>query len=147
MIQRIQTVFLGLATLGLASTFLGGIFSYAKNVSNVDANNIIFHKNGAAEPTLMLIALIAILFSVISIFLFKNRPLQSTIAGIALLAATTWEVMAIWRTRVLATENPENTISFYGGCMAGGMAILLIALAIRAIRSDEKLVKSSDRLR
>jgi hypothetical protein len=147
MIQRIQTVFLGLATLGLAFTFLGNIFSYAKNVSNDDANNIIFHKNGMEEPTLMLIALVSMLFCVVAIFLYKNRPLQSTISGVALLSATAWLVVAIWRTRVLATENPNNTISFYGGCITGGVAILLIALAIRAIRRDENLVRSSDRLR
>ncbi len=147
MIQRIQTVFLGLATLVLAATFLGGIFSYAKNVSNDDASQIIFHQNGNSEPTLMLIAVITMLFAVIAIFLFKNRKIQSTVAGIALLTATAWEVIAIWRTGVLATEQPDHTVSFYGGLVAGGIAILLIALAIRAIRADENLVKNSDRLR
>ncbi|MFM2267463.1 MAG: hypothetical protein RL757_904 [Bacteroidota bacterium] len=147
MIQRIQTVFLGLATLILAATFLGGFFSYAKNVSNDDANQIIFHQTGNSEPTLMLIAIIAMLFAAIAIFLFKNRKMQSTVAGISLLCATAWEVVAIWRTRVLATEQPDHTISFYGGLVAGAVAVLLIALAIRAIRADENLVKSADRLR
>lgn len=147
MIQRIQTIFLLGAMLCLAATFGGGFFSFAKSVSNNNASDIIYYSTGGSEPSLLFTSLVSILLGGVSIGLFKNRPLQITIVGVAFLFALAWIGVAIYRTRILAAADASHTVVFSGGLVFGAIALLLFLLAIRAIRKDEKLVRSADRLR
>lgn len=147
MIQRIQTLLLIGAILCLSCTFLGGIFSFAKSVSNNDQNDILFYANNGNEPSLLFTSLVSMLLAITAIGLFKNRPLQITISGVSFLFAFAWIGVAIYRTRLLAAADSSRTVSFNGGIFLGAIALLFFLLAIRAIRKDEKLVRDSDRLR
>lgn len=147
MLQRIQTVFLLVAILCLATTFGGGIFSFAKSVSNNNASDIIYYATGGSEPSLLFTSLISILLGGVSVGLFKNRSLQITIVGVSFLFALAWIGVAIYRTRLLAAADASRTVTFGGGVILGAITLLSLLLAIRAIRKDEKLVRDSDRLR
>ncbi len=147
MIQRIQTIFLLVAIVCLATTFGGGFFSFAKSVSNNNASDIIYYSTSGSEPSLLFTSLVSMLLAAVSIGLFRNRPLQITISGVAFLFGLAWIGVAIFRTRVLAAADASRTVTFGGGIALGAIALLVILLAIRAIRKDEKLVRSADRLR
>lgn len=147
MLQRIQTVFLLVAIVCLATTFGGGFFSFAKSVSNNNASDIIYYATGGTEPSLLFTSLVSILLGGVSIGLFKNRSLQITFVGVSFLFALAWIGVAIYRTRILAAADASRTVVFGAGLVFAAIALLLLLLAIRAIRKDEKLVRSADRLR
>lgn len=143
MIQRIQSVFMLLAAglLGLefalpfASSQSNGSGFFSDSVYNVFDSNI-----------LLAIVASGILLSIVAIFLFKNRKLQSSlIMGSAFLC-----VVLLATGYILASNDQSGALSGLklglGAFLPIGSTICLI-LANRFIKKDENLVKSMDRLR
>ena len=113
MIQRIQTVDLLLAAILLA-------------VCAVFDGELI---------TRLLVALMAIV-ALVTIFLYRNRPLQTTLCNVVMCVGILFYI-------VLAVKQPVMEW-FWALPLAG---ILLTFLARKAIVKDEKLVRSLDRIR
>ena len=113
MIQRIQTVYLLLAAILLA-------------VCAVFDGELI---------TRLLVALMAIV-ALVTIFLYRNRPLQTTLCNVVMCVGILFYI-------VLAVKQP--VMEWF---LALPLAdILLTFLARKAIVKDEKLVRSLDRIR
>ncbi|MEQ1744853.1 MAG: DUF4293 domain-containing protein [Saprospiraceae bacterium] len=149
MIQRIQTLFLLLAAGALGGQF---VFPYLQTADGDPARTLPALSDGAFNPLdnpgiLGLTGLGAII-SVTAVFLFKNRPLQARLA----LTATGTSVML---TALLAfsVKTTLNQVPQGGAAqMAAGLAMPLLAVALnwlaaKAVRKDEALVRSMDRLR
>ncbi|MDH3651703.1 MAG: DUF4293 domain-containing protein, partial [Saprospiraceae bacterium] len=99
---------------------------------------------------ILLIALvcISVLLSFVSIFLFKNRPLQIKLSRINLVLTALLFILSIflfYQAYDSLAQGAEVSIEY--GYVNPFLTILFLVLAIRYIARDEKLVRSSDRLR
>jgi len=156
MIQRKQTIFLLLAAISLATLFF---FPLAKFIGDLDSLELYIFKLESLVPDhipsfpaiLVLImafmAVLMLLIAVVSIFMYKNRKMQmflvksGIIVNIILIAAFFFYYV--------------NELEIATGALASyevGTYILLapfvfFTLAYRGIVSDEKLIRSADRLR
>lgn len=135
MIQRIQSIYLLVASILMALTFV--LPFGQKNDFNLTAT----HNIG-----LMAVAGISIAFNLFIIFQFNDRKKQMMLANIALLIPVIFYGLA----HVVANQDNIVAVSFdkmnYGFPLAG-LAMLFIFLAKNAIQKDHKLVNSTDRLR
>ena len=89
--------------------------------------------------------LVAAIFAFVAIFIFKNRKLQFVIGRFTILINLMLLGLLIY---VSLTLPGEASVSEKGiGMFIPILAILLLVLANKAIKKDEDLVKSADRLR
>lgn len=154
MIQRIQTVYLFMASLAIYLLFL---FPIANLFTPTGAQKIMITGvyetiNGQVAQTesftLLMIATVIIgLVPIALIFLYKNRKRQLTLvytSVIIFIAYSFW----ISQTVKTASLGTNLQISDYGiGAGLTSVAVLFMVLAGKGIQRDEKLVKSADRLR
>ncbi|MDG1040453.1 MAG: DUF4293 domain-containing protein [Polaribacter sp.] len=144
MIQRIQSIYLLCATL-----FSGGlIFVFnlwtAQSAKIVAAVDLINHESLLIK-TIFFSYLLSALLSVSAIFLFKNRQLQFVLGRLNMLLNFYLLGMLLY---VSLTLSGEAAVSEKGiGMFIPIIVIVLLALANKAIKKDEDLVKSADRLR
>lgn len=132
MIQRIQTVFLILAAFAMAMLFA---LPYVE-VSNDDY----FVRE---YPIQMIFAGIIILGLIVTVFLFKNRPLQKRIIRSIMLFLLAFIGYAVYQLFLVNFNGLEFEIGGVLPIFAGYFA----SRASAKISADEKLVKSVDRLR
>ncbi|PHR71631.1 MAG: hypothetical protein COA67_06350 [Lutibacter sp.] len=144
MIQRIQTVYLFIAAI-----ISGGLIFVFSLWTNVD--KISFFAKDAFASGDLLIKLIPILFvgsallSLIAIFQFKNRKLQFVLGRLNILTNLFLLGLLIYQSLNLSGE---AVVSEKGiGLVLPIIVIFLLAIANKAIKKDEDLVKSVDRLR
>jgi Na+/proline symporter len=150
MIQRIQTVYLILAALAFASpVFLP--FATANVVgASVELGENYFADGTywAKEAPSWQIIIFGAIISLYVIFAYKNRPLQMRLIGwtglVALLSGAMFAALGFLHSRELPMGSSVNISA--GGAVFP-LTILFLYLAYRAIRRDEDLVRSSDRLR
>lgn len=157
MIQRIQTIWLFLASLVIFGLFLFPYLNYndlvglGKNVmvtgQYAKANNEMVRQEFFLIQTIVTV-LVAIL-PVIIIFLYKKRKLQLrlifvSIASMLFLAA----YLLVTANSVLSVISQSVQPTNIGvGLFLIPVAIIFLALAIGGIRKDEKLIQSANRLR
>lgn len=139
MLQRIQSVWLFLATLFNAITFK---FPFYTGDWLKDAMpNFIVDLNAQTTIWLTIVTVITGVIALVTIFLFRNRKLQLRLC-----------YLGIFLTLVLLTLYFLEMMNFEDGTIALWVifyfAILIsYILAARGISKDQKLIKSMDRLR
>ncbi len=153
MLQRIQTVYLFIASLAVYALFL---FPVASVFNNLGATKIMV--TGAYQTlgsevvqtqnffSLSLATAILGLLPLVLIFLYKNRNQQQVlIYGLVVIVLA----HSYWLTQTVQNITQSVLkISDYGiGAGLPSIVILFLVLAAKAIGRDEKLVKSADRLR
>jgi peptidoglycan/LPS O-acetylase OafA/YrhL len=136
MIQRIQSVWLLLAGICGLLTYFMPFYSGTKLADNSYVK--LFVKS---SYLLLPIVFGAAILAIVIIFLYKNRPLQLKLTIVGILASLIAVVVLYLQTR-----NFKDGTYALGAVMPFAM-LLFYALASRAIRKDEKLIKSLDRLR
>jgi hypothetical protein len=143
MIQRIQTVYLLLASI--ISGVLIFVFNLWKSISkNIFALDFLDNESFLLRVIPVLFLISAIL-AFVAIFLFKDRKLQFVIGRLTILVNLILLGLLIY---VSLTLPGEAAVSEKGiGMFIPILAILLVVLANKAIKKDEDLVKSVDRLR
>lgn len=155
MLQRIQSIFLlgamasGLSLLidpmNLAS--VQGDVTLLKSQPQSMLDDGILH----ISDHILLIVLVglAILLSIVSIFQFKNRHRQLTLVRLTLISFLLLLLLAgFFFYQDYSQLNAGSYLFDVGiGALAPVVGILFSILAIRAIRKDEKLIRSMDRLR
>ncbi len=144
MIQRIQSIYLLVA--GIISGGLTFLFSLW---SNSQTNTIyildLFSGNSILEKSIPVLFFISALVSIVTIFLFKNRQLQFVLNRLNILINLFLFGVLIYLSQTLSGE---ASVSEKGiGMFFPIIVVLLLVLANRAIKKDEDLVKSVDRLR
>lgn len=146
MIQRIQSIFLFLAaTAGFGVMAL----PFATAPENVQASSLFSDKVYSTGDSIGLLILFALAgaLSLAAIFLYQNRKLQLKIGKMALGA----DLFGLALAAVLFWQDSVNTttaaISGGAGAILPLVYMVFALLALRAIKKDEALVRSADRLR
>lgn len=134
MIQRKQSIFLFLAGIFSAvSAWVGNLWKTATGW--IQAEDIII---------LLVLFLASAVLSLATIFLFKNRKLQMQLGLLNILL----NILLVGYLAYSLSNLPGGFDSEKGiGLLAPFISIVLLILANRFIKKDEKLVKSIDRFR
>lgn len=152
MIQRIQTVFLLLASaLILVSAYvpLSSIVSSTDVVTfyathSLDARTV--SSTSSMQIMLGVVLNLVALLGFVTILLFKKRKLQLLLCALSLaLVFLSSNLIVALSLRLMRT--PDASISFHFASILPIVAFILFILAYRAIKKDEKLVRSLDRIR
>lgn len=158
MIQRIQTLYLSLAFIALALLFafpLAQFFSdhgaYIFSVTGL--KNMVPGEANAFSPVIFLpLIIVAVGLAVLvayTVFQYKNRSLQVKLTNIGVLAAIAL-IMGVFFLYMPMIEKKINIVPDYSkafGIYLPLVALVFIVMANRAIKRDDKLVRSADRLR
>ena len=157
MLQRIQTLYLMAVTLLMVVTLIFPLVFIAVDGQQVnlsafaisDAEGVLSHASAWLGGVLAL----ATLLPFVTVFLYKNRPLQIRLCGVAcvlligavaLVGAFTYVVCNNIFTEFDITW---SNIVFRFGVLMPIVSVVLTVLAMRAILRDELLVRSLDRIR
>jgi hypothetical protein len=155
MIQRIQSVWLFLATLVLILMIFLPLATKVTDGSEWIIYTSGSHQNMPAQDAKVLKAevfvpllaanIVLILLCFVNIFNFKRRSAQKKVAIFTILAIIGF---AFWCS-LYAKELPGGIegASFGVGAYLPAVAILFIVLAIFGINKDERLIRSAERLR
>ncbi|GAA4462436.1 hypothetical protein GCM10023093_09040 [Nemorincola caseinilytica] len=138
MIQRKQSIWLLVAALLNSGVFFFDLYR-ADGIPPVRvADNF---------PSL-LIALIMTALPLITIFMFRNRKRQARMTMVCVLDNSIFTSFMLSRiTRLDNAVPPPVNGNYWIGAVLPVAAIIFLVLAAIGIRGDEKLVRSTDRLR
>jgi hypothetical protein len=144
MIQRIQTIYLLLA--GIISGGMIFVFNLWSLVSGKEVFAIdLFSEIDVLQKMVPVLFIVSALLSVITIFLFNNRKLQFVLGRLVILINLILLGILIYMSLTLSGE---TSVSLKGiGMFLPVLVVLLSVIANKAIKKDEDLVKSVDRLR
>jgi hypothetical protein len=155
MLQRIQSIYLLLASLAIFALFL---FPLAHNVYidnkpvTIMVTGVYQDINGTQTHTqffvaLTVVAVIVGLLPLVIIFLYKNRKQQIAFTYSVLLVIIGF---SYWMAQTVKSKMGAivlDTNNWGIGLFLSSISIIFLLLAVSAIKRDEKLVKSADRLR
>ncbi len=150
--QRAQTIYLALIVICLSLTLVFPFASYP-----TEAGELTLSIGGLTEnakevtslfPYYILIAL-TLALALFSITQFKDRKRQLALGKINYILIIATVALLFWDTSSIATalNVAEEDISYGISMFLPVVALPLTFLANRGIKSDEKLIKSVDRLR
>ena len=146
MIQRIQSLFLLLASGAAFALFA---LPFASTEATISSSSIFSDALYDLKDHIGLMILFGLagVLAFVSIFLFNNRKLQMTLSRVALIANILGMVLAV----ILFWQDLQGMGDAVPNDQAGAYlplgVIVFVALALRSINKDEKLVRSMDRLR
>ena len=154
MIQRVQTLYLILAALATGLLFFFPLAEIAMN------NNIIYQVKpaGLFEPAetgeilaasslpALIITGLCILLSLIAMFIYKQRKLQVKICLINIVFLIL-SLVAIYYYVTFQFSKSDSIVHYKIFVAMPVVSAILIFLAIKAIKKDEELVRSIDRIR
>lgn len=144
MVQRIQSLYL------LTTSLISGVLIlFLKLWTTVDGSNFFlldtFKTNSYLLKTSAVLFFVVAVLAFYAIFLFKNRKMQFVIGRIIILINFFLVGVFVYFSQNLSGE---IQISEKGiGLLIPIITILLAVLANKAVKKDEELVKSVDRLR
>ena len=144
MIQRIQSIYL------LIATALSGGLIFFLNLWVTDKGIEFFALDSLSSNNVLLASVFALfmasaLLTFITIFQFKNRQLQFVLGRLSILINFILVGILVYFAQNLSGE---IKISEKGiGLLIPIFTIVFVVLANKAIKKDEELVKSVDRLR
>ena len=151
MIQRIQSIYLFLAAVALGSSIFFPLATATGEPAALAATGDNFFADGtywAKEFPGWIATLLLIAGAVSAIFLYKNRPRQMQLTGSIALGAFLLLVLFGALGYYYAGSLPEGAAAHLSlGSALCPVSVPLLWLAYRAIKKDENLVRSSDRLR
>ena len=152
--QRIQTVFLLLAALVLGLLFapMMSFFTVSGTQELVQNSEIAMLADGVFNVNdhiiFQILVVLAVLASIVAVFMFKNRILQRNLSKLTLVLSILILVLCgIFFYLDYQLIKANSVVSGEFGLLSPILGIVFSALALRGINKDEKLVKSSDRLR
>lgn len=136
MIQRIQTIYLFVSAIIMAALYMW--FPLIQDT----AGKVIVERD---EPVVLILIFASIALAIISILTFKKRQLQFVLNRLNILSNFVLLGVFVYRSLTLSGE---SLVSEKGiGVLLPIISIVFLVLANKAIKKDEDLVKSVDRLR
>jgi hypothetical protein len=156
MIQRIQTVFMLLAALCLAAFFYFEIIVFTSGAEQVRFDLCFLRSTDPSrilpEPAFILVApyIVVALFLMIlvNIFLYKKRRTQIMVGNLiifGLLGLLTFMLLTPDQLTEKLGGDWDQSVKI--GYYLPILAIVFMILAMRSIKKDEELVRSTERLR
>jgi hypothetical protein len=155
MIQRIQTVYLLLAALLTGHLFSGPIATYLLADKSLYEMWLTGIKESANTPMLSawqlwplwFLGVVIAILSLISILLYKNRMLQMRLAIFASILLVGLEGLMVFYIHHYSVIVNAVEQAYTYRLILPLVAIILLILAIRAIRKDDLLASAYQRLR
>ncbi len=152
--QRIQTVFLLLAALASGLLFLPvmSFFTVTGTQELVQQSDVAMLADGVLNIkdhiSFQILAIVAALASLVAVFMFSNRPLQMALSRLTLVVSILILVLcSIFFYMDYQLIKADSLVSGEFGLLSPILGIVFSILALRFIKKDDHLVKSSDRLR
>ncbi len=151
MIQRIQTLYLLVASVLLACMLILPLSSLVEGTSVWNVF-LISGQIPPAAPRGLMIALAAVYVllafaDVLVIFMYKNRERQASwITGILLILVLSVILLLIFLYR-LNSILPAALISYHAGLVFPLVSLVLLIMARKAIRKDQDIIDSLNRIR
>lgn len=154
MIQRIQSLYLLLATILMGITLLTPIASFT--VASGDVYTLSAFSLSSAEASqntlwMAIVMLLATVLPLVTIFLFKRRMLQVRLCAVEivfLLGCIAFEAIYFWLSGANALEDMGIEHRHLGwAAIMPVVSLVFVALAARATFQDEITVRSFDRIR
>lgn len=154
MIQRIQSIFLLLASGSAFSLFLDPMSFFTvdttTDLQGIAASSMADGVFNIHDNIIMLI-LVGIMgvLALVAIFLFRNRKLQMTVSRVVIVASILMMVLTgvLFYQDYQRMQTVDYVIDGEFGLLAPLASIIFTILALVFIRKDDKLVRSMDRLR
>jgi hypothetical protein len=162
MIQRIQSLYLLMVIIAYSLLFFFPIASYKTVPVDIVALTLVTPTNNitsfsllkitsdkfSSNSTIPLIAVVVILALavMVTIFLYKKRLLQIKITAIILLAHIGF-IAALFYFADSVAKKVGVEAAYETGAYIALIPLVFLVLANRSIRRDEKMVRSTDRLR
>ncbi|CAM1373969.1 DUF4293 domain-containing protein [Tenacibaculum xiamenense] len=145
MIQRVQSIYLLIASL-LSSVLplIVSLWTQTKESTPIYIFDL-FSGHSLLENLIPVFFIVSALVSFSTIFLYNNRKLQFVFGRIAILINLFLLGLLIYLSLTLSGETAVSEKGI--GMLIPIFVILLVVLANKAIKKDEDLVKSVDRLR
>jgi len=144
MIQRIQTVYLLIATLlssGLIFVLNLWVNAEGKEFFVMDS----FNSENIMLKVMSALFFVSAAWTLLTIFQFKNRKFQFVLGRLSILINFILLGILVYFTQNLSGEIAVSEKGI--GLLIPVLTIVLVVLANKAIKKDEELVKSVDRLR
>ena len=136
MIQRIQTLYILVSAL-----LMGALYYWFPSVLDASGNAVITRD----EPLVLGLLIVSVFLSILSILNFKKRKLQFVLNRLNIISNFVLLGVFVYRSLTLSGE---TLVSEKGiGVLLPIISIVFLVLANKAIKRDEDLVKSVDRLR
>jgi hypothetical protein len=154
MLQRIQSIYLGLAFIAMGLMFVFPIAlytvgdqSYVLDVFGMEVGGV----NVIAVPLYIIAGVIGLL-TLVAVFLYKKRANQLRISSANFVFLLVFVGAVYWITggsieSIPRGEGVVGNVAYGVGFFMPVVALAFSFLANRAIRKDERLVQSLDRLR
>ncbi len=144
MIQRVQSIYLCIAAI------LAGCAAFSVSLWTTVADSTVYAQDLIHHPSVLLKTiffafLISAGLSLVAIFLFKKRQLQFVLGHVNLLVNLYLLGVLIYVSQTLPGEAAVSEKGI--GLFFPIVVVLLLVIANKAIKKDEELVKSVDRLR
>ena len=136
MLQRIQTLYLLLAAI------IAGGLSFVFNLWTTGDGEIVFAKD---QVVVLLMFMLSAVLSLVAIFQFKNRKSQFMIGRLNIILNFILLGFFVYQSLNLSGETMVSEKGI--GMFLPIVSIVFLVLANKAIKKDEDLVKSVDRLR
>jgi len=155
MIQRIQTIWLVLASLALFCLFLFPYLQIIKpdgTAQAIKVTGVYEVVNNAPVKTqefigFTILTVVLALLPLLVVFFFRDRKKQIVLCYLVIVSIIGY---GFWlaQTAKGIIGNVQLDLQNYGiGVILPSIAIIFIILALKGIRHDERLIKSADRLR
>jgi len=133
MIQRIQSIYLLVVTIAMA------LVSFKVPVWTLN-EKLTFAQD---DTKMFILTIAASLFSVVAIFIFKNRKLQMKLIRMAIMVIA---VIAVRLGLLFGSNEFDFTLNY--SCFALlSFAFSALVMAYRGVKKDDDLVRSADRIR
>ncbi|MBC7915900.1 MAG: DUF4293 domain-containing protein [Pyrinomonadaceae bacterium] len=154
MIQRIQSIWFFLATVTFYALFLFAFVHYTDNgvtkalkVTGVyeSVNEQVVRSQEFLGLTIATALIGALPF--FAIFMFKDRKKQIAIAYVAIIAILGYFMWLYQTTKSILGDFQVKAENYGIGILLPSITILFLIFAIKGIRKDEKLIRSTERLR
>ena len=156
MIQRVQTLYMSIVVIACMSLFFFPITKYFNDVQGTYVFFITGMKYMIEPPItvnfwltfpLLILVVSSLILAMAAIILYKKRGLQLWFVNISFLLHVVL-IILIFLFYINKFESLYNAKpSYQFGIFIPLISLVCIIMASRAIRKDEALVKSSDRLR
>ncbi len=155
MIQRIQTIFLFLATVFAGILFFTPMFSF--NYGGELMKLTIWGVKNASDALsfaatyslpLILITVLIVAIPAVTIFMYKKRELQLKLSSLnVFLNAALCGLIFLFYASNIEEKTGVETVSYLFGTYIPLINMVLSVLAMRWVKKDIELLKSVDRLR
>jgi len=153
MIQRVQSIYLLIASIIMSLLFLKSIVLVKISGTIPEQRKSLAYFGDEIldiydHSVLIILTSLIVLISLVTIFLFRNRKLQILLSRIAMLISFVFLILSIYLAYTDLQPYIESLrIAPALGIFIPFITIILLILSVQGIKKDEKLVRSMDRLR